>query len=288
MQIVSDRGVDLSAEQMKGLKIHFAPLIITLDGKSYRSGEDIQPKEFYELLAATESFPTTSQPSAGDFAALYRKLAADDPDILSIHMSSGLSGTYNSACVGAEMAPEASITVVDTKMLSGAAGLQVEAASRANNAGWTREAILSLLERLRAVTEAKFTLGELRYLIHGGRISHMKGLLASMLDIKPIIGVEKDNGTYVQLGQMRTLKKAIKSLADSITEQYAPGTALRVQVVHAANPDAADMLRNLIDSLFECDWLPTIPMAPILGAHTGPSMVGCGYAPSEAFADLPW
>ncbi len=78
------------------------PLLITLDGKTYRSGEDIEPGDFYRLLANTHSYPTTTQPSPGDFAALYRRLAKDDPEILSIHISSGLSGTFNAARLGAE------------------------------------------------------------------------------------------------------------------------------------------------------------------------------------------
>ena len=102
MQIVSDRGMDLSVEQATGLdNIHLVPLTFTLDGTAYRSGVDIQPDEFYQLLEQTESFPNTSQPSPEDFAALYRQLAATDPEILSIHISSGLSGTLNSARLGA-------------------------------------------------------------------------------------------------------------------------------------------------------------------------------------------
>ncbi|MCD6299818.1 MAG: DegV family EDD domain-containing protein [Dehalococcoidales bacterium] len=99
MQIVTDSGTDLCLppEQVAELNIHVVPLIVTLEGKSYREGVDIQPDEFYRLLAATGSLPITSQPSAGDFAETYRRLAATDPDILSIHMTSGLSGTFNSA-----------------------------------------------------------------------------------------------------------------------------------------------------------------------------------------------
>ena len=99
MQIVTDSGTDvcLSPEQVAGLGIHIVPLVVTLGGRSYREGVDIRPDEFYRLLAATDSLPITSQPSAGDFAETYRRLAVTDPDILSIHMSSGLSGTVNAA-----------------------------------------------------------------------------------------------------------------------------------------------------------------------------------------------
>jgi DegV family protein with EDD domain len=289
MQIVTDSGTDLSLppEQVAELNIHVVPLIVTLEGKSYREGVDIQPGEFYRLLAATDSLPITSQPSAGDFAGTYRQLAATDPDILSIHISSGLSGTVNAARVGAEQVPEANVTIVDAKTLSAAAGWQVEAAARAVKAGWSKEHTLALIERIGEASDSIYTLKELKYLIHGGRISHMKGLVASVLRIKPLIGVEKEGGTYVQLGQVRTFKRAVKGLVDLIAQQHAPGSALRIQVLHAYNPEGAAMLRELVDQRFDCTWLPLGPMSLVLGAHTGPSMVGVAYAPLAAFADIP-
>jgi len=289
MQIVTDSGTDLglSPEQASELNIHIVPLTVTLEGKSYREGVDIQPGEFYRLLTVTDSLPTTSQPSAGHFAEIYRQLAASDPDILSIHMTSGLSGTFNAAQAGAELVPEANVTHVDTKTLSAAAGWQVEAAARALKAGWPKEQALALMERIGAASDSLYTLKELKYLIHGGRISHMKGLIASVLNIKPLIGVEKVNGTYVQLGQARTFKRAVEGLVKLIARQHAPGSELRVQVLHSYNPEGAAMLRELINQRFDCTWRPVGPMSLVLGAHTGPSMVGVAYAPLEIFADIP-
>jgi DegV family protein with EDD domain len=228
MHIVTDSGTDLRLppEQMAELEVHTIPLVVTLDGKSYREAVDIQTEEFYKLLDATDSLPVTSQPSAGDFAETYRRLAATDPDILSIHITSGLSGTVNSAQVGASQVPEANVTVVDTKTLSAAAGWQVEAALRGVKAGWSKEQILALMARIGDASDSLYTLNELKYLIHGGRISHMKGLIASLLDLKPMIGVEKVGGTYAQRGQTRSFKGAVKGLADLIQKQHAPGSAL--------------------------------------------------------------
>jgi len=215
MQIVTDRGMDLSAEQWAGLdNVHLVPLLLTLEGKTYRSGIDIQSDEFYRLLAQTESFPTTSQPSAGDFAELYRTLAKDDPEILSVHISSGLSGTLNAARQGAQMVPEARVTFFDSLTLSGPQGWQVEAAARAAKAGWDVSQIVDMLTRISAATETIFTLDDLRYLIHGGRVSHIKGLLASLLRISPVIGVSKDEGKYYQRGQARTFRRALRTLTD--------------------------------------------------------------------------
>ena len=289
MQIVTDSGTDLalSPEQIAELEIHIVPLSVTLDGTTYREGIDIDPQAFYRRLEASKGLPTTSQPAAGEFAELYRQLAVHDPDILSIHMSSGLSGTYNSAQAGAKLAPEAKVTVVDTKTLSGTAGWQVMAAVRARLAGWSKEQILPLLARISAASDSLFTLKELKYLIHGGRISHMKGLIASALNIKPMIGVEKEGGTYVQRGQVRTFRRALQGLVKLISEQHPSGSALHVQVMHSQNPEGAEMLHDLLDAEFDSTWLPTDQMSLVLGAHTGPSMVGVAYAAQAAFAGMP-
>ena len=288
MQVVTDSGTDLclTPEELSDLNIHVIPLKVTLEGKSYREGLDISTEEFYRLLTTTESLPMTSQPAPGDFADTYRKLAADDPEILSIHMSSGLSGTLNSARLGAGLVPEASVTIVDTKTLSAAAGWQVIAAAKAFKAGWTKEKIMALIERIKNASESVYTLDELKYLIHGGRISHMKGVIASLLNIKPLIGVEKIKGTYVQLGQVRTFKRAIEGLVDLITRRHAPGSALRIQVLHAQNLEGAKMLYDLIDKRFKCNWLPIRNLSLVLGAHTGTSMVGVAYSSQDAFLDI--
>ncbi len=287
MQVVSDRGMDLSAEQMAGLDIHLAPLTIQLDGVTYVSGVDIQPNEFYQLLREAKGMPTTSLPSPGDFANLYRDLAKNDPDILSVHISSGLSSTLNSAQQGARMVSEANIAFFDTMTLSGAEGWQVEAAAHATQAGWPLERILSTLEKVREQTETLYTLPDLKYLIHGGRISHIKGLLASVLNIKPIIGVSKEDGRYYQRGQQRTLKRAIRKLVDIMAEDVGEGVELRVQVMHANNPKDATTLHNLIDARFDCTWLPVGSIAPVLGAHTGPGLVGAAYAPLAEYPKIP-
>ncbi len=289
MQIVTDSGTDvgLTPEQAAELNIHVVPLVVTLDGKSYREGVDIKPEDFYPILIESGNLPITSQPSAGEFADLYRNLAAKDPDILSIHMTSGLSGTYNSALAGAEMVPEANVTHIDTKTLSAAAGWVVKSAARAVKAGWAKDKILDLTQRIGDACDSIYTLDELKYLIHGGRISHMKGIIASLINIKPMIGVEKVNGTYEQLGQVRTFKGALKGLVKVMGRKYKPGSELRVQVLHSNNPDGASLLREQVDKTYKCNWLPTGPMSLVLGAHTGPSMVGVGYGLEKSFADIP-
>jgi DegV family protein with EDD domain len=287
MKIVTDSGVDvcIPEEQKKGIEFTSIPLALTLKGKTYSSGNDITNDQFYSLLEATSEFPTTSQPPPGAFAEVYRKLAAADPDILSIHISSGLSGTLNAAQLGSRLAPQAKITFVDTKTLSVAAGWQVEAAARALKRGLPVEKVLAQVKRVADATEILFTLEELRYLIHGGRISHIKGLLANFLGVKPVIGVDKISGKYVQQGQSRSLPKAIEAIVKMMEQKVGAGSAIRVQIAHGRNFEGAKLARKLIDARFKCHWLPDCSISVVLGAHTGPSVVGVAFAPTAALGD---
>jgi DegV family protein with EDD domain len=289
MQIVTDTGMDLDLlpHLMPEIDINVVCHVIDLDGKTYRSGEDISCGELQDLLTTTDGLPKTSVPAANEFAETYRKLAASDPDILSIHMSSGLSGVVNAATATAQTVPEANVTIIDTKTLSMSLGWQVSAAARALKAGWPSEKIQALVKKIGDATDSIYTLSDLTYLIHGGRIGHMKGLLASALNIKPIIGVEKVNGTYVQLAMARTFKKALGGLVDHVLKTFPAGSALRVQVGHGSNPDAAQKLRDLMDAQFKCDFMPFVQLSPVLAAHTGPTIAGLVYAPQEVFEDLP-
>ena len=287
MQIVTDYAADISPEQLEGFEVHYLPLMITIDGKTYRSGVDITPSEFYELQEKAKEIPTTSQPSPGDFADLYRNLAKKDPDILSIHISSGLSGTVNAARLGASAVSEANVEIYDTKTLSGAQGWHVEIAAKAVRAGLDKSRILSLLRQVTEATETLFTLSTLKYLIHGGRISHLKGLLASVLNIKPIIHVEKVGGTYVNCGQARTITRAIDAMADRVASAHPPHTAMRMQILPSQFPEGAARLKERLDRVFECNWLPSGPIAPVLGAHTGTGLVGIVSAPEALFPQVP-
>jgi len=282
VQIVTDRAADITHGQMDAdVAVHFVPLRIELEGKSFLSGIDIQPEEFYEMLGKTEAFPTTSQPSAGDFADLYRQLAKNDPDILSIHVSSGLSGTIDSARTAAQMVPEANVTIYDTLTLSCPMGWQVEAAIQGIKAGWPLKNIIQRMETIGQQASGMFTLPILKYLIHGGRISHMKGLVASLLNIKPIIVVDKISGKYVQASQEVTFKRAIHKMVELISHSFPEGSALRVQLLHGNNPEALEILRQRLDDLFKCTYLPTMAIAPVLGAHTGPGLVGLSFGPEN-------
>jgi len=284
MKIVIDSGADLSPEYLQENRVEMVPLKVTITGKTYLSGVNLNPDQFYDLIESTDELPVTATPSVGEFVQIYEKLAQEDPEILSIHISSGLSGTYSTAVTAAEMIKNADITLVDSLTLSAAYGWQVEAAVKALKAGWSKDQILALLKRVAAATTAAFTLPDLKYLIAGGRISHLKGLLASLLGIKPIIAVSKQDGKYYDKGKKRSFLKAVEAIPEILQEQITKGSAVRAQICHAGNLEGSHLLVEAMEKVFKCEWLEPCSIGPALGAHTGRGMIGVICA---AKADFP-
>ncbi len=282
MQIVTDSAADLAPSQLAGLPIHYTTLRLSLGGEPFTGTNE----EFYKKLIETDEFPTTSQAAAGEFAELYHTVAKKDPDILSIHISSGLSGTINSARVGASMVPEARITFWDSRTLSAALGWQVEAAGRMIVKGFKLDRILERLTQIRDQVDGMFTIKEMKYLIHGGRVSHLKGLLAQVLNIKPIIGVDHITGMYTNAGQDMTFKRSMSKMINLDKIRYANIGPLRAQIVHGHNPEGVEFIKKKAAEELNCSFEETVPVAPVLGAHTGPSLAGIIVGPKALFSDL--
>jgi DegV family protein with EDD domain len=289
VQIVTDTGADLwlSPEEQAELNIHVVPQLIMIDGKTYRSGVDIQSQELYRRMAEEGCMPTTGVPSLVEFASLYQQLAAKDSNILSIHLAGSLSSTYSVAAAAANLVPEANVSVYDSRIISVVQGWLAVAAARMAKAGWDADQIRQKMDHLREVSDTVLTVNDLRHLVHGGRISHLKGLLASVLNVKPLIGFDKSDGRVKQVGRARTFNRAVAELVHHIRKKHAPGSALRIQAGHSANPEGLALLCDLLEHTFDCRWLPTASISPVLGAHSGPTLVGVAFAPEEAYQGLP-
>ena len=285
MKIVVDSGMDMAKDLIQKYQITVVPLTLMLEGKTYVGDKDITNEEFYAALSKTDAYPSTATPTPGMFAEIYRKIAQDDPDILSIHISSGLSSTIEAAKSGGEMVPEANITYIDTKGLSVSFGWQVEIAAKAIEKGYSLEQIKELVNKVAENSNVMFTLSELRYLIHGGRISHLKGLLASVLKIKPIITVTKDDGVYETVTQQRTITKALAAIVEKLHEKYG-NQKLRIQLVHTGNESELQYVKKLIEEKLNPIFLEPLAVATALGAHTGPSLIGVGFGLQSIFDEI--
>jgi DegV family protein with EDD domain len=273
MKIVTDSGSDLLMRDVLEYDVRVVSLPVIFNGRTYKNLPAI---EFYEMLASTGQYPSTAAPSPQDFADAYREVAKTDTEILSIHLSSGLSATLESARLGATMVPEANVHFIDSKVVSIPLAMQIGLAGKAIKKGLSVEKITELCQKLNEHMETYFTLDEMRYLIHGGRVSHLKGTLAAMLNINPILALDVEHGTLKTLGQARTMKKTLATIVDKIEAQFGQYEKLLVQFVYGDNLKAVEMLKGMVAERFNVEYLPTVAIATVLGAHTGPSVVGIG------------
>lgn len=286
MKIVTDSAADLAPADFTAFDISVVPLYIQFPEGEIRS-EDLTHDEFYNRLEAMRpQIPTTGQPSPGNFSDLYRTLQGDGEDILSIHISSGLSGTVNAARIGATQAREDHIHVVDSLTLSGGLRFQVIAAARAIAAGWELSNILAQLDRIRTATEVAYTLDTLEYLARGGRIGRVQALASSVLNIKPIINVSKSDGKYNTVGKSRTISRALNDLTEHMASQYGEGEPLWVSVMHGRFEDKANQLAEVIQSALPVAKLEVLRISPVLGVHTGPGIVGAAIVPMKFLEEI--
>lgn len=285
MKIVTDCAADMPNEELERLGIIQAPLFIQFPEGEINSA-DITADDFYNRLEAMRpQIPTTAQPSGGIFAELYRKIAQVEKNILSIHISSGLSGTINAARDGGEQVrDEANVSFWDTLTLSGGERFQVLAAALTSKAGWTVHAIQERLAKIREKTEVIYTLDTLEYLARGGRIGRVKAMAGALLNLKPVIRVDTD-GKYSTVTTGRTLGKSIKAITDHLFERYG-NTPLWVTILHGRFAEKAETLADEIKSKLNIAKMEVMRISPVLGVHTGPGIVGAAVVPMEWMEDV--
>ncbi|HNT25420.1 MAG TPA: DegV family protein [Anaerolineales bacterium] len=286
MKILTDSASDMPLEERQRLGIAIAPLFIQFPEGEVNS-EDISADDFYNRLEAMRpQIPTTAQPSAGIFAEMYRKLTETGEDVLSVHISSGLSGTIQSARVGAEQVSNSLIHLVDTMTLSGGERFQVLAAALMERAGRSREFILERLDKIRASTELIYTLETLEYLARGGRIGRVQALAGMLLRIKPIINVDKSDGKYSTVGKERTIQRAIETIGDHLVNLYGNTTPMWITVLHGRFAEQADRMAELLQQKLQVGKLEILRISPVLGVHTGPGIVGVAAVPMSLMEGL--
>ena len=285
MRIVTDCAADMSAQELKELGIEQAPLYIQFP-EGEVSSMDISADAFYDRLEAMQpNVPTTAMPSRGIFNEIYRKVAKLDKNIFSLHISSGLSGTLNAARAGGEEAkPEANVDFWDTLTLSGGERFQVITAALAAKAGWTMHSIQERLAKIRAKTEVIYTLDTLDYLARGGRIGRVKAMAGALLHLKPVIRVDTD-GKYSTVTNARTIRKGMSAITEHLFNKYA-NAPLWVTVLHGRFADKAEELSNELKEKLNIAKLEVMRISPVLGVHTGPSVVGAAVVPVEVMDGL--
>jgi DegV family protein with EDD domain len=269
IKIVTDSTVDLPAALIKELDVAVVPEYLLFGDQVLRDHIDISEDEFYERLLNGTVHPKTSQPTPHDFAKVYNSLSREADGIISIHLSSKLSGTYSSAVQGKNLISAAcQIELIDSQTVSIALGLAVIQAAKMAKSGMDLKQIVSKLGRIMANVHILMLFDTLKYLAKGGRIGKAKALLGSLLNIKPLLTVK--DGELVPSNQVRTRSKGTDLLLDFVKNA---GQIEDLAVVHSTTPDEALVLAERLSSIFPKERIIMARLGPALGVHGGPGVL---------------
>lgn len=272
--IITDSTADLPSELADSLGIHVVPLNVMFGNEAFLDGVTIKSDEFYRRLESGDVFPTTSQPAAGVFLEKYREVAASSDEIISIHISEGLSKTINSARHARQEFGEggARIEVVDSRQVGMGLGLVVLAVARAARDGLDLSALTTMARSLVDSAHIYFLVDTLEYLRRGGRIGRAQAFLGSILRIHPILTIE--DGVVEPLERARSRRKGLARLR-ALVEAAGPASA--VATCSAGVPELARELADLLKALAPGGEVIMADVGPVVGAHGGPGLIGVAF-----------
>lgn len=276
--IVCDSTSDLPLGWYASSGVTMVPLKVLFGEETFLDWTDLTPEEFFPRLVAAQVLPKTSQPSPAEFSEAYEALAASGAEaIVSVHLTSALSGTVQSASIAAESSA-VPVHVVDTRLVSQATGLVVKAAVEARDAGMDASAVARRAEEVARSTRLFFVLDTLDFLVKGGRAGKAQGLAAALLDIKPVLTFNAD-GIIEPFKKAKGRKRAFQELAAHIAEQTRSGR-VRLAFLHAVGPELAEEMQAALDAAgadYELDTVGQI--GAVIGTYAGPKAVGVAYHP---------
>ncbi len=249
------------------------PLYVRFGETSYKDYVELGPDAFYARLRTAPEPPTTSQPTPGDFLAVYQELGPRFERILSLQLSSTLSGTFASAETAAGMLGGTQVRVIDTGTVAAAIALLALAVQRRLERGTTDEEVDELIARFKANHGLLFTVETLEYLAKGGRIGRASALAGSLLNVKPILMIE--DGEVVPLKRVRGTQKAFEEFRSLFEADSTDSPSLRVGMVHAAAPERLGALEQLVaDARPQAQVDAATELGAVVGTHAGPGTVG--------------
>ncbi|QQK76980.1 DegV family protein [Salicibibacter cibarius] len=274
IKIVTDSTTDLPKDILEKYCIHVVPLSIQIDDESYIDQVDISSDDFLKKMSHVDTLPKTSQPAIGNLMQRFEEMGEDGSQILAIFMSSGLSGTYNTARMAATEV-SADVTVVDSTYISSALGFQVMEAAKMANAGASMSEILKRMETIKHNSRLYVVLETLDNLVKGGRIGKGKAFLGSLLKLKPIAKLE--DGVYSPVSKVRTQSQVIHTLMKNFETDSEERTIKGVSISHA---NALALAHKLKDALLTKSSIKDIKIqttTPVISTYTGEGAIGLSY-----------
>jgi len=269
--LVTDSTADLPLDFIKENKIEVIPLRVVFPDGEYRDGVDITPDEFYEKLKKSNELPKSSQPSPDDFVEVYQKLLQEYKEVISIHLSSKVSGTINAAQL-AKKKVGGTIHIFDSLTVSLGIGMQIREALNCIQEGWSGDRVVDYLHWMRDNSATYFTVDSLKYLYLGGRISKAKSLMGSILNIKPILRLGPEG--VEAAGKARSEPQLINGVIRKFKEVAGDRAPGGMAVAQGAAKEMGYKMKEGLEKSFNIKTSFFGQIGPTLGVHSGPGVVG--------------
>jgi DegV family protein with EDD domain len=270
--IVVDSTADFPEAPQRFANWRIVPLYVRFGDESYRDYVELEPEQFYARLRTAPQTPSTSQPTPGDFLAVYEELAGYER-ILSLHIAGKLSGTIESARAAARLLGDDRVRTLDSQSASAAIAMVGLAIQRRLERGTSDDEVDALVERYRLEAGLLFTVDTLEYLARGGRIGRARAWAGELLNIKPILTIE--DGEVVPVKRVRGNRKAFLEFESAFTSSTSDVASLRVGIAQADAPERAKALTELVQRTRPAAQLELVTtLGPVVGAHAGPGTVG--------------
>ncbi|AZU63978.1 DegV family protein [Neobacillus mesonae] len=272
--IVTDSTAYIPKEIREKWNIHMIPLNVIFGNEVYQEEIDITWPQFYEEVR-TKELPTTSQPPIGQFVELFEKLSKDYDAVISIHLSSGISGTFQGAVSASKMVDGIKVYAFDSEISCMVQGFYAIEAAEWASRGEGAEAIIARLEELKKSARAYFMVDDLSHLQRGGRLSGAAAFIGSLLQVKPLLHFE--NKVIVPFEKIRTRKKAMKRIADLLGEDVSGGEEYRAVIIHANREEEAEVWRQELSLLYPNVEFVIGYFGAVIGTHLGEGAMGMGW-----------
>jgi DegV family protein with EDD domain len=277
--VVTDSTAYIPEEALGDFDIPVIPLWLIWGDERFRDGVDIDPPTFYRRLPESKVFPTTSQPSAGEFVDFFQQAGEGADALVSVHISSKLSGTVASALAAKIQLPDLDIRVVDSLSTSMGLGFSALAAARAAAAGKSVDEVVAAAEKVRDGMNVLFAVDTLEYLHRGGRIGGAKRLLGTALNLKPLLHLE--DGRIEALASVRTKRKAVARMLDVAEERLGGKRMAEAAVLDVDAPTEGYSVAEMMKERFGLPVVYRTTVSPAIGTHAGPGTVGICFYPES-------
>ncbi|MFB4162623.1 DegV family protein [Alteribacillus sp. JSM 102045] len=284
VKIVTDSTADIPLELVKKYNISVIPLKVVMGNETFQDGVNLSPESFYKKLEEADDLPSTSQPTPYEFETVYRRIAEQNEDnfttILSIHLSSELSGTVQSATLAAEeVNDQINVEVIDSKRASYAIGIVVVEIAKLAQEGASLSECKAKLELLLKHTNVYFLVDTLEYLQKNGRIGKASALIGSLLKMKPVLSLTEDGQVYAY-HKARGRKKALAVIQEALKNQYR-NQPVHIGVSHAESKESGEELLQMAEEVLNTQSTAMSKIGAVIGAHTGRGTVAISVTPAD-------